>query len=166
MEVLPKDDMKYVEKQLLRPEELIELCLKSKRKELALQVFDVFVWTSSSFRKSHKNLLEECWKNAADLDPWSELYQASIDEGWSDEETLQQLSKTIIFQASNRCYGPREETIEDIFEEVLPLRQENIEVVGLKDTRSSVEAILMQHRDFPYAGKLMLNAIMQGCVQE
>lgn len=166
MEVLPKDDMKYVEKQLLRPEELIELCLKSKRKELALQVFDVFVWTSSSFRKSHKNLLEECWKNAADLDPWSELYQASIDEGWSDEETLQQLSKTIIFQASNRCYGPREETIEDIFEEVLPLRQENIEVVGLKDTRSSVEAILMQHRDFPYAGKLMLNAIMQGCVQQ
>ncbi|XWS47320.1 hypothetical protein CRYUN_Cryun14cG0142500 [Craigia yunnanensis] len=166
MEALPTDDAKQrVEKQLLCPEELIELCLKSESKELALQVFDVFAWTSSSFRKSHRNLLEECWKNAADQDPWSELYQASVTEGWSDEETLQQLSQTMLFQASNRCYGPEAETIEDGFDEVLPLRQENLEVPGLKDTRS-VEAILMQHRDFPYAGKLMLTAIMMGCIQD
>ncbi|KAB2075223.1 hypothetical protein ES319_A07G207300v1 [Gossypium barbadense] len=166
MEVLPLDDTnQHVEKKLLRPEELIELCLESGSKELALQVFDVFAWTSSSFRKSHRNLLEECWKKAADQDPWSELYQASVSEGWSDEETLQQLSRTILFKASNRCYGPKAETIDDGFGEVLPLRQENVEVAGLKDTRSSVEAILMQHRDFPYAGKLMLTALMLGCVQ-
>ncbi|XVF21128.1 hypothetical protein REPUB_Repub12eG0064100 [Reevesia pubescens] len=162
---LPTDDTKQrVEKQLLRPEELIELCLKSGSKELALQVFDVFAWTSSSFRNSHRNLLVECWKNAADQDPWSQLYQASVSEGWSDEETLQQLSQTILFQASIRCYGPKAETIEDGFDEVLPLRHENLEVGSLKDTRLSVEAILMQHRDFPYAGKLMLTAIMLGCV--
>ncbi|MBA0787361.1 hypothetical protein Gotri_006923 [Gossypium trilobum] len=166
MEVLPMDDTnQHVEKKLLHPEELIELCLESGSKELALQVFDVFAWTSSSFRKSHRNLLEECWKKAADQDPWSELYQASVSEGWSDEETLQQLSRTILFKASNRCYGPKAETIEDGFGEVLPLRQENVEVAGLKDARSSVEAILMQHRDFPYAGKLMLTALMLGCVQ-
>ncbi|KAB2022524.1 hypothetical protein ES319_D07G217400v1 [Gossypium barbadense] len=157
MEVLPMDDTnQHVDKKLLHPEELIELCLESGSKELPLQVFDVFAWTSSSFRKSHRNLLEECWKKAADQDPWSELYQASVSEGWSDEETLQQLSRTILFKASNRCYGPKAETIEDGFGEVLPLRQENVEVAGLKDARSSVEAILMQHRDFPYAGKLML----------
>ncbi|PPR84030.1 hypothetical protein GOBAR_AA36683 [Gossypium barbadense] len=153
MEVLPMDDTnQHVDKKLLHPEELIELCLESGSKELPLQVFDVFAWTSSSFRKSHRNLLEECWKKAADQDPWSELYQASVSEGWSDEETLQQLSRTILFKASNRCYGPKAETIEDGFGEVLPLRQENVEVAGLKDARSSVEAILMQHRDFPYAG--------------
>ena len=167
MEVLPTDDTKQrVEKQLLRPEELIELCLRSGSKELALQVFDVFAWTSSSFRKNHRNLLEECWKNAAEQDPWSKLYQASITEGWSDEESLQQLSETMLFQASNRCYGPNAETIEDGFDEVLPLRQGNLEAPALKDTRSSVETILMQHRDFPYAGKLMLTAIMLGCVQD
>ncbi|KAH1129212.1 hypothetical protein J1N35_000590 [Gossypium stocksii] len=166
VEVLPMDDTnQHVEKKLLRPEELIELCLESGSKELALQVFDVFAWTSSSFRKSHRNLLEECWKKAADQDPWSELYQASVSEGWSDEETLHQLSRTILFKAANRCYGPKAETIEDGFGEVLPLRQENVEVAGLKDARSSVEAILMQHRDFPYAGKLMLTALMLGCVQ-
>ncbi|KAK6238678.1 hypothetical protein QUC31_004147 [Theobroma cacao] len=167
MEVLPTDDtMQHVEKHLLRPEELIELCLQSRSRELALQVFDVFAWTSSSFRKSHRNLLEECWKNAADQDPWSQLYEASVTEGWSDEETLQQLSQTILFQASNRCYGPKAETIEEGFDEVLPLRQENLEAASLNDKRSSVEAILMQHRDFPYAGKLMLTAIMLGCVQD
>ncbi|OMP04869.1 hypothetical protein COLO4_09229 [Corchorus olitorius] len=167
MVVLPTDDSKqHVDKHLLRPEELIEMCLKSGSRELALQVFDVFAWTSSSFRKSHRHLLEECWKNAADQDHWSELYQASITEGWSDEETLQQLSQTMLFLASNRCYGPKAEIIEEGFDEVLPLRQENVEVAGSKGTRSSVEAILMQHRDFPYAGKLMLTAIMLGSVQD
>ncbi|XP_021301062.1 nuclear pore complex protein NUP133 isoform X3 [Herrania umbratica] len=167
MEVLPTDDtMQRVEKHLLRPEELIKLCLKSRSRVLALQVFDVFAWTSLSFSKSHRNLLEECWKNAADQDPWSQLYEASATEGWSDEETLQRLSQTILFQASNRCYGPKAETIEEGFDEVLPLRQENLEAASLNETRSSVEAILMQHRDFPYAGKLMLTAIMLGCVQD
>ncbi|KAJ0052167.1 hypothetical protein Pint_01861 [Pistacia integerrima] len=156
IKVLPADG-------LLRPEELIELCLKSENPELALQAFDVFAWTSSSFRKSHRNLLEECWKNAANLDDWVQLYQVSIAEGWSDEETLQQLRDTLLFQASSRCYGPDAETIDEGFDEVLPLRQENMEVQTLKD---SVEAILMQHKDFPYAGKLMLTAIMLGSIKD
>lgn len=130
-----------------------------------MQAFDVFACTSSSFRKSHRNLLEECWKNAANLDDWVQLYQASIAEGWSEGETLQQLRDTLLFQASSRCYGPDVETIDEGFDEVLPLRQENMEVLTLKDMSSSVEAILMQHKDFPYAGKLMLTAIMLGSVK-
>ncbi|TXG55512.1 hypothetical protein EZV62_020768 [Acer yangbiense] len=163
MNVLHADEVKQViGGPLARPEELIELCLNSENAELALRVFDVFAWTSSSFRASHRNLLEECWKNAANQDDWGQLYQASVTEGWSDEETLQQLRDTVLFQASSRCYGPNAETIDDGFDEVLPLRQENLETQVLKDSNSSVEAILMQHKDFPYAGKLMLTAIMLG----
>ncbi|KAK0588550.1 hypothetical protein LWI29_002498 [Acer saccharum] len=163
MNVLHADEVKQViGGPLARPEELIELCLNSENAELALRAFDVFAWTSSSFRASHRNLLEECWKNAANQDDWGQLYQASVTEGWSDEETLQQLRDTVLFQASSRCYGPNAETIDDGFDEVLPLRQENLETQVLKDSNSSVEAILMQHKDFPYAGKLMLTAIMLG----
>ncbi|XP_025015316.2 nuclear pore complex protein NUP133 isoform X2 [Ricinus communis] len=152
--------------QLFRPEELIEHCLKVESPELALQAFDVFAWTSSSFRRSHRSLLEECWKNAADQDDWGKLHQASIDEGWSDEETLQQLRDTVLFQVSSRCYGPRAETIEEGFDKVLPLRKENSEVSALKGLDFSVEAVLMQHKDFPDAGKLMLTAIMLGSVHD
>ncbi|KAH7576632.1 hypothetical protein JRO89_XS01G0121100 [Xanthoceras sorbifolium] len=167
MNVLPADEVKqYVGGFLLRPEELIELCLKSDSAELALRAFDVFAWTSSSFRTSHRNLLEECWKNAANQDDWGQLYQASVTEGWSDEETLQQLRDTVLFQTSSRCYGPNAETIDEGFEEVLPLRQENLEAQVSKDLSSSVEAILMQHKDFPYAGKLMLTALVLGSEQD
>ncbi|GAV78363.1 Nucleoporin_C domain-containing protein/Nucleoporin_N domain-containing protein [Cephalotus follicularis] len=143
--------------QLLRPEELIKLCLKGGNPDLALRAFDVFAWTSSSFRKNNRNLLEECWRNAANQDDWGLLYQTSLTEGWSDEETLQRLRNTVLFQASSRCYGPEAETIEEGFDQVLPLRQESLEV-----SNNSVEAVLMQHKDFPEAGKLMLIAIMLG----
>lgn len=126
----------------------------------------MFAWTSSSFRKTYRNLLEECWKNAADQDDWSQLYQSSIAQGWSDEETFQNLRETILFQASSRCYGPNAETFGDGFEEVLALRQENVEPLLLKDSGSSVEAILMQHKGFPEAGKLMVTAIVLGSVQD
>lgn len=128
--------------------------------------FQVFAWTSSSFRKSNKTLLEECWKNAADQDDWGTLYQAYTAEGWSDDETLRILRKTMICQASRRCYGPESETFEGAFDEVLPLRLEKSEeALILKDSSLSslsVEAILMQHKNFPDAGKLMLTAIMLG----
>lgn len=167
IKVLPADDVKqYVDGPLLRPDELIELCLKSENPELALQAFDVFAWTSSSFRKSHRNLLEECWKNAANQDDWGQLYQASVAEGWSDEETLQQLRDTLLFQASSRCYGPNAETIDEGFDQVLPLQEGNSEDRSLKDSSSTVEAILMQHKDFAHAGKLMLTAIMLGSIQD
>lgn len=167
MKVLAADEVKqYVGGPLLRPEELVELCLKSENPELSLLAFDVFAWTSSSFRKSHRHLLEDCWKNAANQDDWGQLYQASIDEGWSDEETLQQLRDTLLFQASNRCYGPNAETIDEGFEEVLPLREGDSEDQILNDSSSSVEAILKQHKDFPFAGKLMLTAVMLGSVQD
>lgn len=167
VQLLPTDEEKqYVERQLLRPEELIKLCLKVRHAKLSLYAFDVFAWTSSSFRKTYRNLLEECWKNAADQDDWSELYQSSIVQGWSDEETLQNLRETMLFQASTRCYGPNAETFGEGFEEVLPLRQEITEPPLLRDSGSSVEAILMQHKDFPEAGKLMLTAIMLGSVQD
>ncbi|XP_010252707.1 PREDICTED: nuclear pore complex protein NUP133 [Nelumbo nucifera] len=149
-------------KQLLPPGELIELCLKGQTPELALLAFDVFAWTSSSYRKFNRSLLEECWKNAADQHDWGNLYQESLAEGWSDEVTLQFLQETVLFQASYRCYGPKAETYEGGFDEVLQLRQNDFEVPLLKDPVPSVEEILMQHKDFPDAGKLMLTAIMLG----
>lgn len=143
--------------QLLGTEEVIKQCLGSGNRDLVLQVFDVFAWTGLSF---HRDLLEECWKNAAEQDDWEQLHQTSITEGWSDEETLQHLSHTLLFHASSKCYGSRANTVEDGgFEKVLPLRQESSLV---PDSNSSVEAILMQHRDYAYAGKLMLTAIMLG----
>ncbi|WCJ37399.1 Nucleoporin Nup133/Nup155-like [Euphorbia peplus] len=166
MKVLEANGSETVDGQcMFRPEELIELCLKVESPELALRAFDVFAWTSSSFRRSHRNLLEECWKNAADQDDWGRLYQASIDEGWTDEETLQQLRDTVLFQASSRCYGPHAETIDEGFDQVLPLSKESANVSTAKDLEYSVEAIIMQHKDFPDVGKLMLTAIMLGSEQ-
>ncbi|XP_027332079.1 nuclear pore complex protein NUP133 isoform X2 [Abrus precatorius] len=163
MKHLPSiEDKQLVEDQLLHPEDLIKLCLDGEERELPLWAFDVFAWTSSSFRKIHRKLLEDCWKNAASQDDWSKLYDSYTVEGWSDEEILQNLKNTILFQASNRCYGPQNETFEEGFDQVLPLRQENMETSILGDMSSSVEKILMQHKDYPVAGKLMLMAIMLG----
>ncbi|MED6215967.1 hypothetical protein PIB30_003170 [Stylosanthes scabra] len=161
MKLLPSiEDMQLVEDQLLRPEDLIKLCLEGEAREFSLWAFDVFAWTSASFRKAYRRLLEDCWRKAASQDDWSKLHDSYIVEGWSDEETLQNLKSTILFQASRRCYGSGAVTFEEGFDQVLPLRQENMETPG--DTSSSVEAILMQHKDYPVAGKLMLMAIMLG----
>nr|GMD33613.1 nuclear pore complex protein NUP133 [Ipomoea batatas] len=166
LELLPDDEMQNIgQRQLLPPMDLIELCLKSQSRELSLRAFDVFAWTSFSFLKSNTSLLEECWRNASNQDDWEKLYQASVAEGWSDEETLSILQDTILFQASSRCYGPNAMTFEGSFNEVLPLRHESSELQNLKGTASSMETILMQHKDFPDAGKLMLTAIMLGSVQ-
>ncbi|KAI4305655.1 hypothetical protein L6164_029010 [Bauhinia variegata] len=167
MKLLPTDEEKQlVEQHLLHPEDLIKLCVDGEDRELTLWAFDVFAWTSSSFRKTHKKLLEDCWRKAASGDDWSKFYESSMAEGWTDEETLQNLSNTVLFQASNRCYGPQAVTFEEGFDQVLPLRQENLETQILGDMSSSVEAILMQHKDFPVAGKLMLMAIMLGSNQD
>ncbi|KAG5053502.1 hypothetical protein JHK87_005700 [Glycine soja] len=151
-----------IEDQLLHPEDLIKLCLEGEDRELSLWAFDVFAWTSSLFRKIHRKLLEDCWKKAASQDDWSKFHDSYIAEGWSDQEILQNLKNTILFQASSRCYGPQSETFEEGFGQVFSLRQENMETSILGDMGSSVETILMQHKDFPVAGKLMLMAIMLG----
>lgn len=165
--LLPSDEVveKGMEQRLLPPRDLIELCLKAEIPELPLLAFEVLAWTSSSFRKANRSLLEECWKCAANQDDWGKLYEASVAEGWSDEDTLRVLRETMLFQASNRCYGPGTETFDGGFDEVLVLRQENMEIPNLKDSGSSVETILMQHKDFPDAGKLMLTAVMMGSVE-
>lgn len=150
---------------LLPPWDLVRLCLKGQTPELLLRAFDVFAWTSSSFRKSNKSLLEECWKSAVDQDDWEKLYHFSIAEGWSDEDTIRVLQKTMLFLAARRCYGPESEVYEGGFDEVLPLRQESSELPSVKDSGSSVEAILMQHKDFSDAGRLMLTALMLGSAQ-
>lgn len=166
LKLLPDDMDKQQIGSLLPPWDLIKLCLKGGTAALVLRAFDVFAWTSFSFRRSNRSLLEECWKNAVDQDDWEKLYDFSIAEGWSDEDTVQALGKTVIFQASRRCYGPESETYECGFGEVLPLRQDGIEQLPSMDTGSdSVEAILMQHKDFPIVGKLMLAALMLGSAQ-
>lgn len=163
MQRLPSvEDTQLVEDQLLHPEDLIKLCLEGEERVFSLWAFDVFAWTSSSFRKIHRKLLEDCWKKAANQDDWSKFHDSYSIEGWSDQEILQNLKNTILFQASSRCYGPQSETFEEGFDQVLPLRQENMETSMMGDMGSSVETILMQHKDFPVAGKLMLMAIMLG----
>ncbi|KAL0445240.1 UNVERIFIED_CONTAM: Nuclear pore complex protein [Sesamum latifolium] len=165
LRLIPDNEEKQsIEQRLLPPVDLIELCLKIQNRELSLRAFDLFAWTSASFLRSNTSLLEECWRNAANQDDWQSLHQRSITEGWSDETTLEVLKETILFQASSKCYGPYAETFEGKFEEVLPLRQESSEHPNLKDTSSSVESVLMQHKDFPDAGKLMLTAIMLGSI--
>lgn len=157
------EDKELVEHQLLHPEDLIKLCLEGEERELSLWAFDVFAWTSSLFRKIHRKLLEDCWKKAASHDDWSILQNSYTVGGWSDDETLQNLKNTILFQASSRCYGPQAETFEEGFDQVLPLRLENLEETPIPgDMNSSVETILMQHKDFADAGKLMLMAVMLG----
>lgn len=165
LRLIPDNEEKQsIERRLLPPVDLIELCLKIQNRELSLRAFDLFAWTSASFLRSNTSLLEECWRNAANQDDWQSLHQRSITEGWSDETTLEVLKETILFQASSKCYGPYAESFEGKFEEVLPLRQESSEHPNLKDTSSSVESVLMQHKDFPDAGKLMLTAIMLGSI--
>ncbi|KAK3031989.1 hypothetical protein RJ639_036194 [Escallonia herrerae] len=159
------DEKQKIGQRLLPPLDLIELCLKSESVDLSLRAFDVLAWTSASFLKCNTSLMEECWRNAANQDNWEGIYQTSIAEGWSDEETLENLRETVLFQASSRCYGPEAETFEGGFDEVLPLRQDNADLSTPKDMISSVEAILTQHKDFPVAGKLMMTAIMLGSVQ-
>ncbi|XP_052207407.1 nuclear pore complex protein NUP133 [Diospyros lotus] len=159
---LPNEEKQNIGNRLLPPLDLIELCLKSSEPELSSWAFEVFAWTSSSFLRCNGSLLEECWRNAADQDDWEKIHQLSLAEGWSDEETIQALKQTMLFQASVRCYGPDAESFEGSFHEVLPLRQENLELSTPRDMGSSVETILMQHKDFPDAGKLMLMAIMLG----
>ncbi|CAN4084486.1 unnamed protein product [Withania somnifera] len=162
--LLPDGERQSISQRLLPAVDLIELCLKTQNRELSLRVFDIFAWTSSSFIKSNASLLEDCWRNASNQDDWERLYQASVDEGWGDEETLSILKDTILFQASSRCYGLNAENLEGNFQEVLPLRLENSEQVTLKNMGSSVDTILMQHKDYPDAGKLMLTAVMLGSV--
>ncbi|GAB2274991.1 hypothetical protein Dimus_009760 [Dionaea muscipula] len=163
LKILPDEEEKRnIGFQLLPPSDLIRLCLNYPTAELVLKAFDIFAWTSSSFRTRNRTLLEECWKIAVDLDEWEKLYQFSVAVGWSDEDTLRVLEKTVLFKASQRCYGPESESFEGGFDEVLPLRLAPMEPSDLMGHAASVEMILMQHKDFPNAGKLMLTAVMLG----
>ncbi|CAL9765254.1 unnamed protein product [Musa acuminata subsp. burmannicoides] len=144
----------------LPPGELIEVCLREASKELCLKPFEVFAWTSSSFRRSNRSLLEECWNNAASQDDWIALIQVSTAEGWSDKVVLEALRETVLYKASSWCYGPESQIHGGGFEEVMPLQKDDDEFSSIKDESLSVEGILMQHKDFPDAGKLMLTAIM------
>ncbi|KAG0496190.1 hypothetical protein HPP92_000881 [Vanilla planifolia] len=146
---------------LIPSEELIKMCLRGDHPKLALLAFEVFAWTSSSFRSSNRSLLEACWWNAAEQDDWVALAAAST-AGWSDEMALKHLRESILFQASYLCYGPETDTYGGGFDEVLPLMKDDVDFTSLRDSGSSVEAILMQHKNFSEAGKLMLTAITLG----
>lgn len=161
LRLLPDEEKQSIGEKLLPPVDLIDLCLKVQDPETSLRAFDLFSWTSASFLRSNTSLLEDCWRNAANQDNWENLYERSVTEGWSDEITMEELKETVLFQASSRCYGADAETFDGSrFEEVLPLRLESSEHHG----NSSVEAVLMQHKDYPEAGKLMLTALMLGSI--
>ncbi|CAL4929903.1 unnamed protein product [Urochloa decumbens] len=146
---------------LLDPSELIEMCLK-KDQELSLKAFEVFAWTSSSFRSSNRGLLEACWMNATNQDDWVKLSEASTSEGWSDEVIQESLQETVLFKASRLCYSPDSVVYDGTFEDVLPVKKEDIHLRGLESKCLSVEEVLMQHKDFPDAGKLMMTAVIMG----
>ncbi|GER54059.1 nucleoporin [Striga asiatica] len=158
--LLPDDDeeKQLMEQQLLDPVDLIKMCLRIEKRELSLRAFDIFLWTSASFLRRNTTVLEECWRNAASQDDWERLYSLSMNEGWSDERTSEVLEQTVLFNAASKCYGPRSQTFDVKFNEVFPLRQET-------DVGSSVEGVIMRHKDYPDAGKLMLTAILLGSDQ-
>ncbi|KAG2266286.1 hypothetical protein Bca4012_076269 [Brassica carinata] len=136
-----KSKMKRIEAdlKLLKLQELIEICLSVQGQWTAVKAFEVFAWTSCSFRENHKSLLEECLRNAADQDDWDRLHQASTNEA--------------LFQASKRCYGPnRVNDFDGDFAQVLPLRRENP-----VDKTSSVEDVLISHKDFAEVGETNAN---------
>ncbi|XP_057792938.1 LOW QUALITY PROTEIN: nuclear pore complex protein NUP133 [Salvia miltiorrhiza] len=165
LRLLPDEEKQLVGEKLLPLTDLIELCLKIQHPELSLRAFDLFSWATASFLRNNTSLLEECWRNAANQDNWGKLYQRSMTEGWSDESTMEELKETVLFQASSKCYGPDAETSDGSrFDEVLPLRLESSDHPDSKYASSSVEAVLMQHKDYPEAGKLMLTALMLGSV--
>jgi nuclear pore complex protein Nup133 len=139
--------------------DLIRSCLikvGKRKRDLSLKAFEVFAWTSASFRESNRSLLEECWLNASDQDDWLAIYQASLSEGWTDELVHQSLQETVLYKASSRCYGPDAQVFEGTFEDVLPLCGDD------GSSPPSVEQVLLQHRYFPDAGKLMLTAVFMG----
>ncbi|PWA77136.1 nucleoporin, Nup133/Nup155-like protein [Artemisia annua] len=131
--------------------------IRIQNKQVALYIFDIFAWTSLSFLRCNTSLLEEYWKNAANQDDLETINQTLVSKGLSDEENLEALKETALFQPSRRCYGSETETYEGGFEEVIPVRQEHLE-------GSSVEEILMQHRSFMNAGKLMVTTVVLGSV--
>lgn len=139
--------------------DLIRSCLikeGSSRRDLSLKAFEVFAWTSSSFRESNRSLLEECWLNAADQDNWPTIYQESLSEGWTDELICPSLQETVLYKASRICYGSDAQVFDGTFEDVLPLCGED------GPSSPSVEQVLLQHRYFPDAGKLILTALIMG----
>ncbi|XP_066396963.1 nuclear pore complex protein NUP133-like isoform X2 [Miscanthus floridulus] len=146
---------------LLGPSELIEMCLRRDR-ELSLKAFEVFALTSSSFRSSNRGLLEACWMNATDQDDCVKLSEASTLEGWSDEVIEESLQATVLFKASRLCYSPDAVVYDGTFEDVLPVKKEDVHLRGLESKCLSVEEVLMQHKDFPDAGKLMTTAVIMG----
>ncbi|XP_062216331.1 nuclear pore complex protein NUP133-like [Phragmites australis] len=150
---------KYTNK-LLDPSELVEMCLNRDR-ELSLKAFEVFA-SKASFRSSNRGLLEACWMNAANQDDWVKLSEASTSEGWSDEVIQESLQGTVLFNASRLCYSPDAVMYGGTFEDVLPVKKEDVHLRGLESKCFSVEEVLMQHKDFPDAGKLMMTAVIMG----
>ncbi|CAA0831101.1 Nuclear pore complex protein NUP133 [Striga hermonthica] len=159
MRLLHDDDglKQIMVQQLPGPLDLIEMCLRIKKRELSLRPFDIFLWMSASYLRSYAIILGECWRNAASQDDWERLYGLSMTEGWSDERTSKVLEKTVLFHAARKCYGPRSKNFNVKFEEVLPLRKG-------RNIGMSVEEVIMERKDYHGAGKLMLTAILLGSV--
>jgi nuclear pore complex protein Nup133 len=137
------------------------MCLR-RDQELSFKAFEVFALTSPSFRSSNRGLLEACWMNATDQDDWVKLSEASTLEGWSDEVIEESLQATVLFKASRLCYSPDAVVYDGTFEDVLPVKKEDVHLRGLESKCLSVEEVLMQHKDFPDTGKLMMTAVIMG----
>jgi nuclear pore complex protein Nup133 len=100
--------------------------------------------------------------NATNQDDWVKLSEASMSEGWSDEVIQESLQGTVLFKASRLCYSPDSVVYDGTFEDVLPVKKEDVHPRGLESKCLSVEEVLMQHKDFPDAGKLMMTAVIMG----
>ncbi|KAI5071016.1 hypothetical protein GOP47_0013267 [Adiantum capillus-veneris] len=152
------------EDDVLTPRQLVEMCLRSDNPDLILRAFHVFAWGGDIFRRSNKSLLEAAWLKAADQDDWILMREVSERDGWSDEQHVEALQNTALYQAAKCCYSGAYLQKGGSFEDVLPLLQE--EMGGIDTEVESVETILMQHRDFPEAGQAMLVAVQMGkCIE-
>ncbi|KAH7276894.1 hypothetical protein KP509_39G025700 [Ceratopteris richardii] len=149
------------EDDVLTPRQLVEICLKSDNRNLFLRLFHVFAWGGDIFRKSNRSLLEAAWLKAVDFDDWIMMRQVSERDGWSDEQHVEALHNTVLYEAARCCYSCFQKG--GSFENVLPLLcEETEEGVEFK----SVETILMRHADFPEAGQIMIAAIQMGSSTE
>lgn len=142
--------------EMLSPRQLIEACMKLDNKELVLSVFEVFAYAGDDFRQRNKSLLENAWVWAADQDDWGMMRETSENEGWGDQQLLNFMYSTGLYQAARRCYGEGADArYGGPFEETLSLTSGD--GAGL-----SVEVILMRHPDFSFAGQTMLTALKLG----
>jgi nuclear pore complex protein Nup133 len=130
---------------VVSPVQLVEACLNSGSRELALCAFQVFTSAGSKFCSGNHSLLEEAWLRAVDQDDWLAMKRTADEEGWTDDHIMQVIQDSLLYQASRHCYGDSQSS--RFARDVSP---------------ESVEKVIAKHPSYPEAGQAMLTAFRLG----